>query len=74
MPSRRTALRALAVACATLGCDGGADSLYNMISAPNAFAMSVSSQAKKPTIVLVHGAFADATSFQALITLLQEKH
>jgi hypothetical protein len=45
-----------------------------MISAPNAFAMSVSSQAKKPTIVLVHGAFADATSFQALITLLQEKH
>jgi pimeloyl-ACP methyl ester carboxylesterase len=38
------------------------------------FAMSVSSQATKPTIVLVHGAFADATSFQELIKLLQEKH
>jgi pimeloyl-ACP methyl ester carboxylesterase len=36
--------------------------------------MSASAQAPKPTIVLVHGAFADATSFQALIQMLQEKH
>jgi len=36
--------------------------------------MSASSRAIKPTIVLVHGAFADATSFQELIPLLQEKH
>jgi pimeloyl-ACP methyl ester carboxylesterase len=36
--------------------------------------MTVSSRAAKPTIVLVHGAFADATSFQELIPLLQQKH
>jgi pimeloyl-ACP methyl ester carboxylesterase len=36
--------------------------------------MSVSSRAAKPTIVLVHGAFADAYTFQELISLLQEKH
>jgi pimeloyl-ACP methyl ester carboxylesterase len=58
-----------------LSCDrDSADSFYNITSAMDGFAMSVSSQATKPTIVLVHGAFADATSFQELISLLQEKH
>lgn len=39
-----------------------------------AFSMGASAQAPKPAIVLVHGAFADATSFQELIPLLQQKH
>jgi pimeloyl-ACP methyl ester carboxylesterase len=34
----------------------------------------MSSLAQTPTIVLVHGAFADATSFQELIQLLQQQH
>ena len=62
------------VALGTFGCDGGSsDHFYNITGATDAFAMSVSSRAAKPTIVLVHGAFADATSFQDLIALLQEK-
>ena len=36
--------------------------------------MSLTSRTAKPTIVLVHGAFADATSFQELIPLLQQQH
>jgi pimeloyl-ACP methyl ester carboxylesterase len=75
MLSRPVALPVLVAAFATLCCDrGSSDSFYNITSATDVFAMSVSSQAPKPTIVLVHGAFADATSFQALIPLLQEKH
>ena len=75
MLSRRVALPVLVAACATLSCDRDtSDSFYNITSATDGFAASVSSQATKPTIVLVHGAFADATSFQELIPLLQEKH
>jgi pimeloyl-ACP methyl ester carboxylesterase len=75
MLSRRVALPVLVAACATLGCDGGlSDSFYNITRATDVFARSVASRATKPTIVLVHGAFADATSFQELIPLLQEKH
>jgi pimeloyl-ACP methyl ester carboxylesterase len=47
---------------------------YNITAGTDVFANSASSPPAKPTIVLVHGAFADATSFQALIPLLQEKH
>jgi len=35
--------------------------------------MSASRHVSKPTVILVHGAFADATSFQELIPLLQER-
>jgi pimeloyl-ACP methyl ester carboxylesterase len=75
MLARRVALPILVAACAMSGCDrGSSDAFYNVAGAADELAMSVSSRATKPTIVLVHGAFADATSFQALIPLLQEKH
>jgi pimeloyl-ACP methyl ester carboxylesterase len=70
----RAALSTLVALCATLGCDRDSESPFNITSATNAFAMSASPRATKPTIVLVHGAFADATSFQELIPLLQERH
>jgi len=74
MRSRMVALCTLAAACATLAC--GRDSSHSPFStsATEAFAMTVSSRATQPTIVLVHGAFADATSFQELIPLLQQQH
>src|SRR5256885_11835454 len=75
MRLRIVALSSAVVLCATLACDrDSSDSPFGISSATEAFAMSASSRAIKPTIVLVHGAFADATSFQELIPLLQEKH
>src|SRR5580765_3161373 len=75
MHSRRVASTTVAAICAVLACDARPlDSPFDVARATEGFAMSVSSRATKPTIVLVHGAFADATSFQALIALLQEKH
>jgi pimeloyl-ACP methyl ester carboxylesterase len=50
------------------------DSFYNITSATDGLAMTVSSRAERPTIVLVHGALADATSFQELIPLLQQRN
>ena len=75
MRLRIVALSSAVVLCATLACDrDSSDSPFGISSATEAFAMSTSARATKPTIVLVHGAFADATSFQELIPLLQEKH
>jgi len=75
MHSRRVASTTVAAICAVFACDAGPlDSPFDITRATEGFAMSASSPATKPTIVLVHGAFADATSFQALIALLQEKH
>ena len=75
MRSRLFALSAAAALFATLGCDReSADYFHNITATKEAAAMSVSSRAAKPTIVLVHGAFADATSFQELIPLLQQQH
>src|SRR5690242_1176691 len=74
MRSRMVALCTLAV-CATLACNrDSSDSPFRTLRPTEAFAMSVSSRATQPTIVLVHGAFADATSFQELIPLLQQQH
>jgi pimeloyl-ACP methyl ester carboxylesterase len=62
-------------ACATLGCDREAsDSPFSITGATDAFATHASAKTTKPSVVLVHGAFADATSFQELIPLLQERH
>jgi pimeloyl-ACP methyl ester carboxylesterase len=41
--------------------------------AAEAYAMSVPPRAERPTIVLVHGAFADALGWQELIPILQER-
>jgi pimeloyl-ACP methyl ester carboxylesterase len=58
-----------------LGCDrDSSDSFYNITGGKEAFAMSVSARAAKPTIVLVHGALAGALSFQELIPLLQQRN
>ena len=71
----RTVAVSVVTFCITLAYDGGSsDSALRIASATDAFAMSASSRATKPTIVLVHGAFADATSFQELISILQQKH
>src|SRR6476661_3947071 len=73
MRSLRAAFPLLVAAVATLGCDRDAsDSPFRITGATGAFARHVSSTTK-PVIVLVHGAFADATSFQELIPLLQEQ-
>jgi pimeloyl-ACP methyl ester carboxylesterase len=65
----------LTALCATLGCDAGSsDSFYNITGGKEAFAMSASSHAAKPTIILVHGALAGALSFQELIPLLQQRN
>src|SRR2546423_4965727 len=75
MRSRGIAFSTLVAFCAGAACDGrGSDSALSITGAANAFAASVSSRAEKPTVVLVHGAFADATSFQELIPLLQQRH
>jgi pimeloyl-ACP methyl ester carboxylesterase len=75
MLSKRAALPALVALCATLGCDRDpSDPPFSITRVTEAFAMNASSRAAKPTVVLVHGAFADATSFQELISLLQERH
>src|SRR5690348_5554577 len=75
MRSRMVALCKLAAVCATLACNrDSSDSPFSTLRPKEAFAMSVSSRATQPTIVLVHGAFADATSFQELIPLLQQQH
>src|SRR5690349_11590387 len=75
MRSKVISLSAIVVFCTSLACDRGSPaSLFSVATGKEAFAMTVSSQATKPTIVLVHGAFADATSFQELIPLLQQQH
>jgi pimeloyl-ACP methyl ester carboxylesterase len=62
-------------AYAALGCDRDtSDSPFRITGATDAFAMHAAARTTKPIIVLVHGAFADATSFQELIPLLQERH
>ena len=73
MRSRIVALPVVVALC-TLGCDHRSPALpLSITGATDAFAMSVPSRATMPTIVLVHGAFADATSFQELIPLLQQQ-
>ena len=75
MRTRVVALPAFLAVCATLACDRGPSDYFSTITgATVASAMSASSREAKPTIVLVHGAFADATSFQELIPLLQQHH
>jgi pimeloyl-ACP methyl ester carboxylesterase len=73
---RSTPASFIAVAfCATLACDRNtSNGPLGMTGTADAFAMGVPSRAEKPTIVLVHGAFADATSFQELIGMLQQQH
>ena len=74
MRSRRVALSAALAVCTVVGCDRGApDPALSITGAVPAFALSASSRADKPVIVLVHGAFADATSWQELIPILQER-
>src|SRR5712671_4111334 len=50
-----------------------ASAAYDRGSSSSPFAMNISSRAEKPTIVLVHGAWADATGWQELIPLLQQQ-
>ncbi len=52
---------------------GSSSAPFDISSATTVFAMNVSSRAEKPTIVLVHGAWADATGWQELIPLLQQQ-
>src|ERR1700738_3617239 len=52
---------------------GSSSSAFDISGATNVFAMNVSARAEKPTIVLVHGAWADATGWQELIPLLQQQ-
>lgn len=72
---RSTAALFVAVAsCAAIVGDRDTPNAALSLSGPaDAFAMSAPPLAEKPTIVLVHGAFADATSFQELIGLLQQQ-
>ena len=75
MRSRISALCTVVALCATPGCDRESSaSPFDITGATDAFAKRAPSSATKPTIVLVHGAFADATSFQELIPLLQQQH
>ena len=75
MRSQMAALSTLVALCVTLGCDrDSSDSPFSMTGVTGAFATRAAPHATKPTVVLVHGAFADATSFQELIPLLQERH
>ena len=75
MRPTRVGSSVLLTLCATVACAcNPSDPPLSITSATDGFAMSALSQAAKPTIVLVHGAFADATSFQGLIGLLQDKH
>jgi pimeloyl-ACP methyl ester carboxylesterase len=46
---------------------------FDISAATSVYAMDISSRAEKPTIVLVHGAWADATGWQELIPLLQQQ-
>src|SRR5215467_15662242 len=50
-----------------------AQATMDLHTSKDAGATTVSSRTQKPTIVLVHGAFADASGWQELIPLLQEK-
>jgi len=52
---------------------GSSSSPLDISGSASVFAMNVSSRAEKPTIVLVHGAWADATGWQELIPLLQQQ-
>jgi pimeloyl-ACP methyl ester carboxylesterase len=52
---------------------GSPISAFDISGATNVFSTTVSSRAEKPTIVLVHGAWADATGWQELIPLLQQR-
>jgi pimeloyl-ACP methyl ester carboxylesterase len=74
MQSKRAALSSVVAVCVAFGCDGASDAPFGVDGARAALVMGVSAPAERPTIVLVHGAFADASSFQELIPLLQQKH
>ena len=52
---------------------GSSSSPLDISGATSVFTVNVSSRAEKPTIVLVHGAWADATGWQELIPLLQQQ-
>jgi pimeloyl-ACP methyl ester carboxylesterase len=52
---------------------GSPSAPFDISGAASVFAVNVSSRAEKPTIVLVHGAWADATGWQELIPLLQQQ-
>ena len=73
--SRAVVLASIVALAATFAVAGGAsESPFVVAGVTEARATTMSSRAAKPTIVLVHGAFADATSFQGLIPLLLDKH
>ena len=76
MRSSRIVLSAFAaVVFAAVACDrDSSGSPLGIASVANAFAMNVPARAARPTIVLVHGAWADATGWQELIPLLQQQH
>jgi pimeloyl-ACP methyl ester carboxylesterase len=69
-----SAVVAVVAVCTAAACDRGAsDRPVSITGDLPALALSAPSPADKPVIVLVHGAFADATSWQALITILQDR-
>ncbi|HEV7993982.1 MAG TPA: alpha/beta hydrolase [Gemmatimonadaceae bacterium] len=75
MSLKRAALLTLVALGAALGCDRDvSDAPFSITRVTDAFARNASPRGTKPIVVLVHGAFADATTFQELISLLQERH
>ena len=73
MLSRYVALSAVLALSATIACDRDPSDTPFDITGTGLNAHRAS-HTEKPVIVLVHGAFADATSFQELIPLLQQQH
>jgi pimeloyl-ACP methyl ester carboxylesterase len=74
MRRRAVPLSAVVAFLAIVGGASTPNTPFGLVSTTEAFARTTSSRATQPTIVLVHGAFADATSFQELIPLLLDKH
>lgn len=66
----RGALAAVALAAVSVACFGFAASADARVTTPRSTA-SGHSTAPKPTVVLVHGAFADSSGFDAVIDLLR---
>jgi len=76
MRSSKMLLAAVAaLVLAVVACDrDSSSSPFGIAGAADVFAMNVSRRVAKPTIVLVHGGFADAAGWQDLIPLLQQQH
>jgi pimeloyl-ACP methyl ester carboxylesterase len=74
MRSRRLALSAVLAVLGTPGCDRSApEAPFSVTSALGEVTTRPTPRASRPTIVLVHGAFSDATGWQELITILQRR-